>query len=569
MKRILVFTPFAAIWPHSLLENQLLKQLPSSEFEIIRVSCKGILNSHCVVMESIGMLHDAAPESKQRVCNRCIKSSDKLSDDLSQSSEILKNTIWLDDLLSAEELQKIRSEVTNLASLNDIKSTTREGLSVPTVSTSVMYDAILKFKKINLQFSEDEIEYLRIQILNSAIVSFVATKILSQHSPDTVLIYSPQYSTNSAFAEVADQFGIPVYFIEGSSNFNEASTNLRIWKWQKYKLINPALLAWKNRPLKALTPNDIRRVGNHFQASLNGVAFSYSANSNSHVDIRKYFGIPKGNKVWLLTISSFDEAFAAFAVGAFPKDKYQSTVFENQFSWVSATIDWLERNNIENLSLIVRLHPRDLPNRREKHVAEQATIWSDLLENLPANVLIDHPKDRFPISHYFDQINGLLTGWSSTALDALMQGIPVVTYDARLPSFPPSIHITGRSRDEYFRNLKQLLDLEKSSSNMVRAREWLAYTFLDGTVALKGRMRDQKIFKKFRFSVLAWRAVSHYLPSFTRWIDTRQSFEPSPDRGRLLELLSNNLDDLFQADENLRLKSANDPSVTNRSKKRD
>jgi hypothetical protein len=182
-------------------------------------------------------------------------------------------------------------------------------------------------------------------------------------------------------------------------------------------------------------------------------------------------------------LSSYDEAFAAYTIGAFPKKRFISGVFVNQFEWVKETINWAAMH--PELFLVIRLHPRDLPNRRDPMRSQQVDEWESILINLPPNVKVDHPSDRIPITSYWGQANIWITGWSSTAIEAMANGIPVLTYDYEMASFPRSIHRSGSSRKEYIGNLDLMtrnpIDSQEVQAN---AKAWLSYNFDAGTVSI-------------------------------------------------------------------------------------
>ena len=87
-------------------------------------------------------------------------------------------------------------------------------------------------------------------------------------------------------------------------------------------------------------------------------------------DIFEYYKIPKNSKILLATMSSYDEVFSAFVINKFPKSKYVSTVYKNQFEWILDTINFV--STIENVYLIVRVHPRTFSNKRENVISKES-----------------------------------------------------------------------------------------------------------------------------------------------------------------------------------------------------
>lgn len=263
----------------------------------------------------------------------------------------------------------------------------------------------------------------------------------------------------------------------------------------------------------------------------------YSPKSNKSFDPRSHFGINERQKILLAALSSYDEVSAAYAIGAFPITKYNGKVFSSQFDWIKQTIDWLQNNH--DYFLIIRVHPRDFPNKRENVTSEQSLVWAKLLTDLPPNVALDHPFDRISLTDYFPYIDAFTTGWSSTALEALYSGVPVITYDSGLPSFPSSIHASGDDIDTYFQNIKRALESFPSAEHRQNVVSWLSFSFCTGTVRVTGRVSDwykSKLGNTMKFYL---RVAERLVPRLIHRIDISNSLKNSfePDKSRFNEMM--------------------------------
>jgi len=130
------------------------------------------------------------------------------------------------------------------------------------------------------------------------------------------------------------------------------------------------------------------------------------------------------------------------------------------------------------------VHPRDFPNKRETFRSEQSFMLEDLLEHVPANAHVNWPAEGVSLYELLEDTDAILTGWSVTAMEALVLGIPVVTYDANLPSYPPDIQYTGRSEAEYYANIDRALADGWRLENAIKGFRWLAYNFVTCTVTV-------------------------------------------------------------------------------------
>lgn len=181
-----------------------------------------------------------------------------------------------------------------------------------------------------------------------------------------------------------------------------------------------------------------------------------------------------------MTLSSYDEAYAALLVDGFPYKKVFSDIFRTQAEWVKATAQWVAAR--PDLFLVIRVHPRDFPNKRETFRSEQSFMLEDLLEHVPENAHVNWPAEGVSLYELLEDSDAILSGWSVTAMEALVLGIPVVTYDANLPSYPQDIQYTGRSEGEYFVNIDRALADGWRLENAVNGFRWLAYNFVTCTV---------------------------------------------------------------------------------------
>ena len=534
-RRITVFSPFSGIWPHSLSEWQLFKQLRHDSFAISVINCGGVLNSLCPVMEARRLDVNDSERRKEKVCRECSKCAGELR------SAPYERQYWLSNHISEEELVQTRI-MANSFGLDDFPNLTFEGVPIGFLTA---YETLIKYKKTSLDLNETELRHWKSSVFQGLVVQKSARRVLEVEQPDTAIVYSPQYSAGSMFASIATEMGIDTYFIEGSSNIYERYSALRIWSWSEHGLLNPAL-SYDN--LKGEPGvEEVERVKSHFFEIEKGKSFSvYSPRSNKSFNPRSYFGINECQKILLAALSSYDEAFAAYTIGAFPISKYKGKVFSSQFDWIKQTIDWFRKNH--DYFIIIRMHPRDFPNKRENITSEQSLVWAKLLNDLPPNVALDHPIDRISLPDYFLHIDAFTTGWSSTALEALYSGVPVITYDSGLPPFPPSIHASGEDIDTYFQNIKRALESFPSAEHRQNAVSWLSFSFCTGTIRVTGRVSDwykSKLGKTVQFYL---RVAERLVPRLIHRIDISNSLKNSfePDKSRFNEMMMQKLPNLYR-----------------------
>ena len=533
-KEVMFFSPYSGIWPHSVSEYQLGHNIDKQRFKLSIVNCGGVLDLHCAVKESKKIYKPFSRNETKKVCSDCVKCSTEVAKD------VFDDQIYLADRISSKEVDEIEVIVKNTVK-NDFIDLVVDGIEIGRLTA---YETLIKFKKTSIELTDDEFAHWKTSLFQGLVTLRAAKRIIDERMPSKILIYSPQYSSGSVFAEYARSKGIQTYFVEGSSNIAERYSAVRIWDWEKHGLVNPGLSTSSVIPVA--NKEGIARVQAHINEISVARSFSvYSPKSSKKLNIREHFKIHDHQRVLIAAISSYDESYSAYILGRFPLSKYQGQVFKDQFDWISQLIRWAENNPKHHV--IIRLHPRDLATRRENVVSEQSQIWRDLLKNLPGNVSIDYPEDEISIFDYYDQVDAYTTGWSSTALEAMANGIPAVTYDSGMPSYPPSIHFTGTSKEEYFENLEVALSNGCNDANRINAMNWWAYIFAGGTVRLPGRLQEHRLIKRSYVLVMAVKILERLLPRFSHKIDLRISrYAPvSLDSEKLNTLLDEGKPNLF------------------------
>jgi hypothetical protein len=379
------------------------------------------------------------------------------------------------------------------------------------------YETSLKFKKDSLSLGDEkEVAYHQIMTENAIAMGIAAQEIMSAAPFDALVVYSPQYGGPGSVAWVAENLGIRVFFMEGSSALSEKTTHVRIWDWGVYGLDNPRFYDFDSTA--RLSIREVKRVDSHLREIKNASSYSvYSKKFDSKFCALDALGIPKGAHAAVLTMSSSDEALAAISIDRFPLRRLSSTVFEDQLHWLAETIAWFSQH--PEYFLAVRPHPRDFPTKREPTRAKHIEALGEILSNLPDNVRIDRPDSGIPMWSYFSSVRVLITGWSSTGLEALINGVQVVTYDSELSSFPATLGLTGKTAPKYFENLSISMETSGDKEQMRdSAKMWLHHNLFSSTLKLSPPL----------FSLLArkfpvWRRANTLLdrlfPKWSRRID--------------------------------------------------
>jgi hypothetical protein len=470
-----------------------LNQVDRDVFDITLVNCGEFLEDFCTVNESRSRFLGISKETRKKDCRDCTFSANVAARHLGASRPGGFTTLSLSDLQPlhlGESVDRFMTEAKETS-----YSESFHVLGTPVVRLA-QTEAILKFKKISSQMNELEHAYFLVNLRNIIKVTLVAESYLKgQHGFHAAISHSPEYGANHAFIHQASRIGIPCYSLRGSNNLAEMNTHALVERWDNSSSMPLPLANWPGVQDLLGSPINEKRVAAHInQLKQAKSPFVYSEPArglnvfSKATGLAGLEGVKNYSKVVLLALSSSDEILAGRAIGRGMGLNHPGVVFKDQSQWVKETIDWAARR--PDVCIVVRIHPRELPNKRERVVSEQSAIWNKLFAELPVNIFVNHPDQKIPLDHVLSISDVFVTGWSTTAIEALLSGVPVVTYDETLISYPSDLVNSGSSKKEYFGNLDRLVGSPPVDSNTLRrhARIWLDFSLNRPTVFVGGRL---------------------------------------------------------------------------------
>jgi len=537
--RVLLFSPFSGIWRHTILESQLISALETSNtMEIFSVGCDGLFPTNCTVRD---YFRGGAPYTSEKSIDSCNKCKESRNIFVNNTTAKTLNLLDFSNQKQLHEVEEFVSRLTN-ANLEQVY------FSEVDVGKKALYEIILKYKKRSTVLNHEEFNEWKMLVSNEALTVYPAIKILSTVKPDAVIIYNAQYGVPGVFADISLKFGIKTYTISGSSSPVEAATALKIWDWKEYRAESPSKLEWfnHNQNLK-ITGRDRKRVARHNKYILSGKSPWTYSKGKSNQNPYEFFGLDKNSKIILAVINSEDEIYAARIAGVFSEMRTISEVFPTQVEWIKFLLEIFSEKR--GVHLIIRLHPREFPNKREKQLSEQAKIWMQLLDSLPNNIHLDSPELGFSIYDYFPYIQALTTGWSSTALEALSHGIPVVTYDRNLLGYSHEAILTGTTRAEYKVNLGEAEALPRENTKRKFFTRWITFSEFHGSIFLGGGLQDAHLrsfnpWLRIMLKIMN-KIMKRIFPNKIKEIDLKIPRSTKDDR-KVIELLTQRKDNLYQ-----------------------
>ncbi len=260
------------------------------------------------------------------------------------------------------------------------------------------YEFLISRKLHDPRVPEELQDEFRQYIYNVALTSRVAWSALQDLRPDRVITYNTLYGVNRVWKHLSEEMGIPCYSIHGGPSVAKLHNTLMTNRDDNDHLLLAQDDTIREHLSHPISPKAVSTVGDTLVAQLEATSvWVYSrAHEKLHPSqIRNRLGIDATQKVVLAALPSADERFSAFVSGLSAL-KQEPRVFPTQSSWLKTLSDYsTERPDVV---IIVRLHPRMYPNKREGQSAASLTGLLDAVQNRSVNMIINTPTDEISLS---------------------------------------------------------------------------------------------------------------------------------------------------------------------------
>ncbi len=496
--KVLFFAPHSAIWVHAFPEALVAEALQQSGHEVIYLTCGEVFQDQCVAMNASGVDYRSSLVERKRVCKRC-----------GAHKNILRERIGLkgydlSEALLSEDLDRIEGILTGLTPDNYLQL---EVDSVP-VGRYALYELLLHRKKDNLTLNEEEWKEYQAAIRGVLKAVLAGRRVLERERPERVVTYNSLYAVNRVFCRLAEERGIPTYFLHAGGNLSRRLQTLMLGRDWTFRYLRHLIAEWPRFREQPCPPDLVQQITAHFLVLFRGESvFSYSGAAGRHLrDVRALYGVRPDQRLLVATMSSPDERFAAQTVDALLLD--HGLLFPTQVDWIRALIQFVAAR--PDLFLLVRVHPREFPNKREGVKSQHAALLEKAFENLPENVRVNWPTDGISLYDLANHTDVFLNSWSSAGKEMALLGIPVVAYSSDLIFYPADLNYVGKNQEEFFRKIEQALadgwSIERSRS----VYRWLAVEYGYGLIDISDSYRQlehasrtliSRLIRKFRKSV--------------------------------------------------------------------
>jgi hypothetical protein len=314
-------------------------------------------------------------------------------------------------------------------------------------------------------------------LINALRTLLAAIRIFDKFCPDKVVVYNSFYSINNMFCSLASKMDIDFYTLHAGSHLRDRVSMMTIFKGKLSASLVSRSKAWPIYRDYPLDKQKIQRVHTHLRELSEGSSpwvYSTKAKSIPAGQIREILGITKKQKVILATLSSIDEGFAGTLVDAIAP--FEKPIFETQDEWINFLIEFARCN--QEVVLVIRPHPREYPNKREGVKSQRSVELEAKLKQLPNNVIVNYPSDNIALHDLLGVVSLGLTTTSTTGIDLMLHGIPVICCDAgRILAYPNEMHIVAENVTDYYKKIQLALAHGTEKPNLVLLFKWFSFLF--------------------------------------------------------------------------------------------
>lgn len=460
---ILFFSPHAFFDVHTLPELLVAESLAVNGSAVTVVTCDGTFSDHCLCHAHVPY-EDAV--AKNQICGKC-RSHCKTNAEMFDF-----NFVSVSSYLTSEDYREVAAVLESV----DVKSAQQLIFRGRPVGQFSLYEFILNHKLSSLDVPLRLWPEWKAIIKNCMYMTVVSEKIIASVNPDRVCLYNAYYSINRVVVSAMDEHSIPVFSLHAGSHLAKRTEFMTIFKGlDPYQLVSRHPVVKQNR-IVPCDESQVDSIKKHIDQMIQAKSpWVYSSRGSRHsaTDLRKLFSIDGAQSVLLVVMRSEDERFAAEVCGV---DVFtRGAVFESQEEWLCWLISFAEEH--EHFKFIIRLHPREFPNKRESVCSSRGQELIAFIENCECghNVVFNKPSDNVSIYDLFKVADVCLNSTSTVGLEASLFGIPVVGMGDMVLSFDPALQKNPHDRAEYARLILDASSQGRSFDRIVQAFRWLRF----------------------------------------------------------------------------------------------
>ena len=272
---------------------------------------------------------DLFSKTKHKICENCVNTKKYFQ------TQLPIKMIDLDDYLAADDKNQTTNLITGLKQNNFIDYSFEK---IP-VGKIAMYLIVTNYKKSSLYLTERESFDYKICLENVLLTIIGMKKFLNDFMPDIGIFYNSLYPVNHAVKQLFDQLHVPSFVMHGNMSFPRLDSDIFLSKDDPFAYIAYTKDIWKKFSEIPGSASQYSEVTDHLLylfKSTSGRVYSVKASGSTKEIYTKYDFNP-GQKVFLATMSSLDELWAAQLVGVVTN---RQPVFATPALWIEELLHY-------------------------------------------------------------------------------------------------------------------------------------------------------------------------------------------------------------------------------------
>jgi hypothetical protein len=449
------------------MEHRVANALADSGDAVLMVQCDRVLDAYCQVMSPAGLTATSPDHEKRAVCRNCQYAAGIARREAHYATQQLSH------YLSAADRSWVDATV-SLTTPENWADIEVDGLPVGRYAS---YTTMLHHKRPTVSETPEAWHEYLADLRGALLVARALPRMVAEEQPTHAVVYNALYPPNRVFAEGLKKSGAILMNLSGGPTVPRRYNTLAIYDGIKAsQTMTDSSVFRESREVPA-SAQEIMAVEDHVAQLMSGSdpwVYSAAASHRPAREIRSDLSVRPDSPVATVIVSSPDETRSNQMVEAeFQRDSLNGYSPVDEFLRASIA---LARARPE-VDFVFRLHPRLAPNKRDRMVSPDLEVIYELLSDLPANAVINHPSEGISLYDLVAISSLAINHTSSAGLEFLIFGVPVVQFDpVRAGIYPAelSIIVARANPQEFALALDHALAAGFDIGHSVAAFRWFA-----------------------------------------------------------------------------------------------
>lgn len=465
-KKILVFSPEGLVVPHvscSLIIARTLKELGHD----VRIAYCHSLTQRCVSKDSCSLpAGKTIEELKLPVCQRCSSNISMMT------SHYMLPILDMRSYYVSGQYEEIKRQVDSVQD-KDLLRVAFNGINFGFMAFHDV--ALINKARLDAPMTRSTAELLRENIVSCIVVHIILSKLFQSERYDAVIV-NGHYGVNMSAFKTGEIFGAQSRVLYNAIHMNADRRFVEVCRAQSRKIdygLIDAWPRWRSLPLSAAMVAEVTKdIVVRFKGA--GAHVYSPGRSTTADDIRQELDVPVGMKLLVAYTSSLDEQNAEHALSLAMDREQRAPVqelFADQVEWLRFVASYV--GGRDDLFLIIRIHPREDTNKRDKARSAHLEQLMSGLSDLPKNVRVIWPQESVSSYDLMEAADVVLTSWSTTGLESARLAVPVVGAFRGFHNIPVGDFIaTAETREGYLKVIENKLKAGSTFEDVLLCFRW-------------------------------------------------------------------------------------------------